>query len=68
MMDIQSISDASIWYGSEQLQRCDWTLQLNIEQRTELEQAAEHVRTRGLVLDEVTRNDFDLPLLAPYSP
>ena len=61
--DIQPAT--GIWDGTEQQRRLDWILQLNQKQKAELEQAVEQVRSRGIDLDEVTRNDFDLPLLAP---
>lgn len=60
---IQPVTGA--WYGSDQQQRSDWILHLDDDQRNELECAADHIRKAGLVLEEVTRQDFELPLLAP---
>lgn len=63
VMDIQPA--AGTWYGADRQQHGDWLQQLGIDQQTELIRAAEQLRSRGIALENATRDDFDLTLLQP---
>jgi hypothetical protein len=53
------------WRGPEMARRTDWIVRLTAEQIAELENAAAAAVRRGLGLQDIRRDDFPLPLLAP---
>lgn len=65
MSPVKSASGPAVWYGDVQSKANDWIIHLSTAQITELERAADAVRSSGLKLDDATRSDFSLPTLAP---
>lgn len=61
---ILPVTGPRAWRGDDMARRTDWIVQVGPEERAELEAAAETVRRRGIVLDDATRTDFDLPTLS----
>jgi hypothetical protein len=55
---------ATPWLGVDQEDRSDWIFRLGLAERAELERAVEAIRIRGQSLDDLTRDDFDLRVLA----
>jgi alpha-ketoglutarate-dependent taurine dioxygenase len=60
----EPLTGASAWRGCD-LASSDFTLRIADEEIAELERAVAHARALGLVLGEVRREDFPLPILAP---
>jgi hypothetical protein len=56
---------AAAWRGPEVAGRTDWMTRLAPAQIDELEKAADEAAGRGLGIEEVRREDFPLPTLAP---
>lgn len=54
----------SVWTNADYAGRDDWILHFSAAELAELERAAQAVRAKGIRLDDATKADFDLPLLA----
>ena len=57
------VNDASAWKPVDLEQDRSWQFSLTAEQVTELEQALDTIKERGMPLEEVTAQDFPLPSL-----
>jgi hypothetical protein len=59
----QPITDASAWTGAMMRQRDDWIYVLNADEIADVDQALKAVQAKGLAIDQITREDFPLPVL-----
>src|SRR5580658_1107486 len=60
------VEGPSAWFGPDMRQReAEWSYRLSPLEVAEIETAVETVRSRGLDIAAITRNDFPLPTLAP---
>jgi hypothetical protein len=59
----EPIRSPAAWRGQDLARRTDWQVPLGAEDVAALERAAATVRQRGLEPSQVTRGDFDVPLL-----
>jgi len=55
----------TLWHGEELAARGDWDHHLTDENVRELEQAIDAIKSRGLDIIDITRDDFTLPGLSP---
>ncbi|MDC1297803.1 TauD/TfdA family dioxygenase [Octadecabacter sp.] len=59
-------SGPSAWRGRDVAQRCDWLIELTIQQIAELESAATHYLSLGRDVGEITADAFPLPTFAAH--
>jgi hypothetical protein len=60
------IEGPSAWFGPDMRQReAEWSYRLSPLEVAEIETAVETVRSRGLDIAAITKNDFPLPTLSP---
>ncbi len=60
----ESLDDPAAWQGREMAARDDWTVTLSDDHLAEIVAAMDAVRSKGLSLFQVTREDFPLPTLS----
>ena len=61
---IQKTSGLAVWSGSDYADRKDWIYHFSDEAIEDIDRAIQNVRQKGLRLDDITAEDFDLPALA----
>lgn len=64
--DIQlgdTIRHPSVWYGADLAKTDDWVHHLTDAEIAELATATAAVKARGLAIADITRDDFELPIL-----
>jgi alpha-ketoglutarate-dependent taurine dioxygenase len=61
----EPLEGPAAWRGADLRDRDDWMVHLDATQVAELEAALAAVRARGLALEDLRREDFPLPGLAP---
>ncbi|MEX2449991.1 MAG: TauD/TfdA family dioxygenase [Rhodospirillales bacterium] len=68
MTDIfnKPVTDASAWTAAEMRGRDDWIHVLSAAELADLDAALRGVQKRGLEMAQVTREEFPLPVLAPF--
>jgi hypothetical protein len=59
------VSDSVAWTGADLTDAGDWIVPLDGDEVAELAGAAQAALERGTVIEQMTRTDFALPLLAP---
>jgi hypothetical protein len=62
----QHITDASAWMGGDMRQTDAWIHVLSADEIADLDQSLRGVQQRGLAMADVTKDDFPLPVLAPF--
>jgi len=62
----QMIIGPTAWKAAEMRARTDWIHVLTEAEIADLDRALRAVQARGLAMADVTRDDFRLPVLAPY--
>ncbi|MGA0394532.1 MAG: hypothetical protein ACO3MW_10790 [Rhodospirillales bacterium] len=64
----QHITDASAWMGGDMRQTDAWIHVLSADEIADLDQSLRGVQQRGLAMADVTKDDFPLPVFAPFCP
>ena len=62
--EIRPIEGPAVWRGEELPNREGWCVQLTPEEVTEIQTALEGVDRRGLAMEDITAQDFPLPVLS----
>jgi hypothetical protein len=60
----EPVQHPSVWYGADFAKNDDWIHQLTDAEIADLAAAVAAVKARGLAIVDITRNDFELPVLA----
>lgn len=60
----QPVTGPGVWLGSDFAKDSEWIYHFSAAAIADVDQAIASVRKRGLVLDDITATDFDLPALS----